>query len=221
MPMVGALYSPVLASYGAYADSHPGLQAQSIMFSFLLKHFNHIWFAIVGAVLVFLLAYPDWLSRESISDFLNGLGAMAFLAYILVTLTRAMIMLPCTPFVLAGGISFPQWPLPVLLISVAGVVIGAWLVYSFPSFGNYDEYLEEKFPDKIAVLKDRMNGPYAFWIVAGWSFFPLVPTDAVCYVGGMVKMSLKKMTAALLVGELPLIMAYIYLGAEIGEWLRI
>jgi uncharacterized membrane protein YdjX (TVP38/TMEM64 family) len=66
-----------------------------------------------------------------------------------------------------------------------------------------------------------MQGKYAFWIIAGWAFFPLVPTDAVCYVAGVAKMNYKKMIVPLLIGQLPLATAYIFLGTEIGEWLRI
>ena len=191
------------------------------MLSFLLRHFNHLWFVVIAIALGLLLIFPDWLSRESLANFLNNLGPLALVVYITVSLTRALLMIPCTPFVLAGAIAFPQWPFLVLLISVAGIVVGAFLVYSFPSFGSYDEFLEEKYPDKIAVLKEKMHGKYAFAIVMGWSFFPLVPTDAVCYVAGMTRMSLKKMLSALVIGEFPLVAAYIFLGAEIGEWLRV
>ena len=96
---------------------------------------------------------------------------MALIVYIVLSLTRSLLMIPCTPFVLAGAISFPQWPLIVFVISFTGIVLGAFLVYSFPSFGNYDEFLEEKYPAKIAALKEKMQGKYAFAIVAGWSFF--------------------------------------------------
>jgi len=146
---------------------------------------------------------------------------MALIVYILISLTRSLLLIPCTPFVLAGAISFPQWPILVFLISMAGVVVGALLVYSFPSFGNYDEHLEEKYPEKIAVLKQKMHGKYAFPFIVAWSFFPLVPTDAICYVAGMARMSFRKMITALSLGEFPLVAAYVFLGAEIGEWLRI
>ena len=109
----------------------------------------------------------------------------------------------------------------VFAISLTGVVVGAFLVYSFPSFGDYDRLLEKKYPDKITNLKSKMQHKNAFWFVAGWSFFPLVPTDAVCYVAGVAKMSLRKMLTALLLGELPFVIMYVFLGAEIGEWLRI
>ena len=190
------------------------------MLSVFLNNLNQVWLCLVAIVLVSLLIFPDWLSRDSISELLNNFGTMALIVYIVLSLTRSLLMIPCTPFVLAGAISFPQWPLIVFVISFTGIVLGAFLVYSFPSFGNYDEFLEEKYPAKIAALKEKMQGKYAFAIVAGWSFFPLVPTDVICYVAGIAKMSFKKMVMALLIGEIPLVTTYIFLGVEIGEWLR-
>ncbi len=187
----------------------------------LITHINTIWLLLVAAVLSILLIFPDWLTRESIAAYLEGLGGLALLVYVVLSLSRALLMMPCTPFVLAGGIVFPDQPFVVLVISLAGVVAGAFLVYSFPSFGSYDEYLESKYPDKIDAIRRRIHGPYSFWIIAGWSFFPLVPTDLICYVSGMVKLRFRKLITALMAGEIPLVTAYVFLGAEIGEWLRL
>ncbi len=191
------------------------------MRAFLIQHINTFWLLIVGTCLVLLFMFPDAITRDSISDFLNGLGAMALLVYILLSLTRALLMMPCTPFVLAGGITFPEWPWLVMLISYAGIVAGAYLVYSFPAFGSYDEFLERKYPDKIKLLEEKLHGRHWFWIIAGWSFFPLVPTDVICYVSGIVKLQFRKMVAAVIAGEIPLVTIYVFVGAEIGEWLRI
>lgn len=187
----------------------------------MIKYVNTVWIIVVALMLGSWLIYPDWLSRGSISGFLNQMGPMALIAYVLLSLTRSLLLIPCTPFVLAGAMSFPQWPLLIFIISLAGVVVGASLVYSFPSFGGYDKLLEKKYPGKIAFLKQKMQSKYAFLFVTGWSFFPLVPTDAVCYVAGMAKMPLRKMLLALIIGEFPLVTAYVLLGGGIGEWLRI
>jgi uncharacterized membrane protein YdjX (TVP38/TMEM64 family) len=187
----------------------------------MIKHLNTFWLVLVAVVLSTIVIYPELLTRESIAQLLNQLGSMALVIYVLMSLTRSLLLIPCTPFVLAGAISFPQWPFLVFAISLAGVVVGAVLVYSFPSFGGYDRLLEAKYPEKIANLKTKMQHPNAFWFVVGWSFFPLVPTDAVCYVAGVAKMPLRKMLGALVLGELPLVAAYVFLGAEIGEWLRL
>lgn len=187
----------------------------------MARHINTIWFVLVAIVLGLLLLFPQWLSRESISGLVNQMGPLALLAYVILCLTRSLLLLPSTPFILAGAISFPQSLFMVMLISFIGIVVGGFLVYSFPSFGSYDELLEEKYPDRIAILKQKMHSKYAFWVVVAWSFFPLVPTDAICYVAGMVKMPFKKLAAAMLLGEIPVVAVYIFLGAEIGEWIRV
>lgn len=186
----------------------------------MLKYFNTVWLSFVLVTVSVVWFYTDWLSRDSVASFLNSLGSLAFAGYIVVSLTRSLLLIPCTPFVLAGAISFPQWPLAVFFISVVGIVVGGLLVYSFPSFGGYNRLLEAKYPDKIAFFKKQLHGKYSFWIVGAWSFFPLVPTDAVCYAAGVVKMPLSKMLTALVLGELPIVSAYVFLGAEIGVWLR-
>lgn len=187
----------------------------------MIRHLNTVWLALVAVVLLLLLIFPDVITRESIAGFLAELGPLALAVYILVSLTRAVLLIPATPFVLAGAISFPQWPFLVLAISTLGIVVGAWLVYRFPSFGSYDELLEAKYPDKIEFLKTNMHKPHGFWIIMGWAFFPLVPTDVICYVSGMTRVPFPRMIVALLFGALPLVVVYIFLGAEVGEWLRL
>lgn len=187
----------------------------------MIKHLNTVWLVVVAVILGMIIIYPELLTRETISQLLSQMGSMALIIYILMSLTRSVLLIPCTPFILAGAISFPQWPFLVFAISLAGVVVGAFLVYSFPSFGGYDKLLEEKYPEKIKNLKAKMQHKNAFWFVVGWSFFPLVPTDAACYVAGVARMPLRKMLIALVIGELPLVALYVFLGAEIGEWLRI
>lgn len=186
----------------------------------MLKYFNTVWLGFVLIAVSVVWFSTDWLTRDSVATFLNSLGGFAFAGYIMVSLARSFFLIPCTPFVLAGAISFPQWPLAVFFISVLGIVVGGALVYSFPSFGGYNRLLEAKYPAQIGFFKKHLHGKYAFWIVGAWSMFPLVPTDAVCYAAGAVKMSLSRMLTALVLGELPIVSAYVFLGAEIGAWLR-
>ena len=191
------------------------------MLATFIRHFNSIWLSLVAIFLIVLLIYPDLVSRDSLVSFLDGLGTGAIIMYVVMCLSRSLLMVPVTPFILAGSIVFPGMQLFIMVISFVSIVVGAFLLYSFPSFGDYDELLEYKYPDKIAMLKEKLHGKYSFWIIMGWSFFPLVPTDAICYVAGMVKLSYKRMVVPLLIGEIPLVTIYVFLGSEIGEWLRI
>ncbi|MEQ8954660.1 MAG: VTT domain-containing protein [Pseudomonadales bacterium] len=186
----------------------------------MLRHLNTVWLALGITLLIVLGLNPEILNRDTIAGFLAGLGPMAFTVYVLLSLFRAAILIPCTPFVLAGAISFPEWPIAVFITSVAGIVVGAYLVYSFPALGSYDEYLESKYPKQMVRIKEKMQSKYAYWFVMGWSAFPLVPTDAICYVAGIAKMPFRKMASAVVIGELPIVSLYIFVGTEIGEWLR-
>jgi uncharacterized membrane protein YdjX (TVP38/TMEM64 family) len=60
-----------------------------------------------------------------------------------------------------------------------------------------------------------LSGNRATIFVAGWSFFPLVPTDVICYVAGMMKMPFYKMMLGLFIGEMVLVTAYVCLGKGI------
>jgi len=187
----------------------------------VVKHLNTLWLITVAVVLIVIGLNPDILNRDSIAGFLDGLGPSALIVYIGISLARALLMMPSTPFILAGAVAFPQMSVVVFIISYIGVVAGTLLIYMFPSFGSYDEYLEEKYPNKIGQIKEKMQGPYSFWIVVGWSFFPLVPTDLISYVAGIAKMPLKKLVAAVIIGELPIVTFYVFAGLELGEWLRV
>ena len=97
----------------------------------LLKNFNKIWLSIVAVNLMLLAFLPDWFSRESISGFLEGLGALALVTYIFVSLARALLFLPITPFIIAGAITFPDMPFILWVISTLGVVVGAFIAVSY------------------------------------------------------------------------------------------
>jgi len=191
------------------------------LLAYLYRHINSIWLFLVALAIGLLLLFPDWLTRDSISAYLGSLGSGALLVYLLMCITRSLLMIPVTPFVLAGAITFPDLLMLVFAISMAGIVMGAFLIYSFPAFGGYDRLLEERFPTKIARLEDTMRGNRYFWIIAGWSFFPLVPTDLICYVAGMVRLPFRKVVGPLMIGEIPLVTIYVYFGSEFGDWLRI
>ena len=185
-----------------------------------LSHLNTLWLLLCGSGLLFLAFNPGLLRREVIAGFLDSLGPGALLVYVLLSLSRAALLLPATPFVLAGGLVFPGQPLLVFAVSLAGIAAGALLVYSFPSIGGYRVLLEEKFPRHIGRLKERMAHRHVYWFIAGWSAFPLVPTDAVCYAAGIVRLSAARMVTAVLAGELPIVAFYVLAGVGLGEWLR-
>ena len=186
----------------------------------MIRHLNTVWLAICAVVLATLFFNPELLNRNNISEFLNGLGPTAFGVYLLMCLTRALLFIPVTPFILGGAIAFADTPMLVIATSMLGILVGGFLVYRFPDLGNYDAYLESRYPAMTEKIKRHMHGPYSFWIVAGWSFFPLVPTDLVCYAAGVSRVRFARLASGLFIGSLPMNILYVYGGAEFGFWLR-
>ena len=59
---------------------------------------------------------------------------------------------------------------------------------------------------------DRLLERRGLPIVIGWSFFPLLPTDAVCYLAGVVRMHFGKMLLGVAIGEGAICAIYIFVG---------
>jgi uncharacterized membrane protein YdjX (TVP38/TMEM64 family) len=57
-------------------------------------------------------------------------------------------------------------------------------------------------------------------IVIAWSFFPLAPTDLVCYVCGALKVDLKKCLMGVALGEGAICAIYIFIGDQALAWMR-
>jgi len=179
------------------------------------------WAAAVLAVLGWYLLHPDHFTAERFEAVLRGWGPWAFAGFVVASLVRGILLIPSTPVVIAGGAFFPEALPAVLVISMLGIVGSASLLYRFPGFAGYDRVLEAKYPEKLARVRARLEGPGAMWFVAGWAFFPVVPTDLICYAAGLVRMPYRRMITGIIIGELPLVTAYILLGTKLSGFLPI
>ncbi len=180
---------------------------------------TYLWATLVLGVLVLWLANPSALSKESFESLLARLGPWAFAGFVLISLVRGALLVPSTPVVLAGGAFFPDAIPAVLVVSMLGIVASATLLYRFPGFAGYDSMLAAKYPEQLARLRRNLVKPGAVWLVAAWSFFPAVPTDLICYAAGLVGMPYRRMILGLVIGELPLVTAYVVLGTKVAEFL--
>lgn len=172
---------------------------------------NYLWVFAVLVVVVLWLRDPALFARESIAAHIESWGPWMFAGFIGISLMRGFFLVPSTPVILTGGVLFPESLSMVFMISIAGIVVSATAIYYLPGVGGYDDRLERTYPVKIARMKRLLATPYAFWIVAGWSFFPLVPTDVICYAAGLLGMPYRRLIVALLLGEVPLVLGYLFL----------
>ncbi len=89
------------------------------------------------------------------------------------------------------------------------------MIYYFSELLGFDEYFEKKSPETVHKINAKLEHPLGFLFVAGWAFFPFVPTDLVCYLAGTTRMNFAKFIAAIFVGELTLCYCYVYLGGSL------
>lgn len=172
----------------------------------------------VGTVLLFFILFlisPSSFTPDAVAAFLKQYESQVLAVYIFICLCRGFFLIPSTPFVFAGILLFPEMPWMVLSITLLGVIIGSTAVYYFSDLLGFSKLLEKKYPEKIKIWHKRLNSPWATWIVIGWSFFPLVPTDIICYVAGIVKMPYKYLILGVFLGEFVLIYLYVFFGMDL------
>jgi uncharacterized membrane protein YdjX (TVP38/TMEM64 family) len=173
---------------------------------------TYIWVGLLVAVVVAWFAAPEWFVADTLSERLKALGPWTWAAFIVISLVRGVILIPSTPVILTGGALFPDAPAAVFFISMAGICLSAALLYRFPGFAGYDSRLAAKYPTQLARLREQLTKPRAQWFVAAWAFFPAVPTDLICYAAGLVRMPFHRLMFGIILGEVPLVLAYVLLG---------
>jgi uncharacterized membrane protein YdjX (TVP38/TMEM64 family) len=173
-----------------------------------------LWVIVVVAVGALFLLDPARFSQASIASAVLAWGPWAMAAYAVVTIARGALLIPSTPVILAGGLVFPDALPFVFVISMVGIVASATLLYRFPGFAGYDSRLAAKYPEQLGRLQEQLRKPRAMWFVAAWSFFPAVPTDLICYAAGLVRMPYRRMITGLVIGEVPLVAFYAFLGGK-------
>jgi len=169
-----------------------------------------LWASFLVTCLVFFLTHKESFTPEGLAQFCAQFRGHILGAYLVICLLRGFTLIPSTPFVLAGTILYPQDPFWILAISMAGIVFSSSMIYYFSEHMGFAEYLERKHSTRIARLHDELQKPAGLIFVLLWSFFPLVPTDAVCYVAGILKMNFLRFILALALGELVLCCIYIF-----------
>jgi uncharacterized membrane protein YdjX (TVP38/TMEM64 family) len=176
-----------------------------------------IWILFLLACISTVFFYPEYFTPANIAGFIEQFKGTILIVYLLISLLRGLTLVPSTPFVLAGTILLPENPFLVLLISLIGIIFSSTMIYYFSDYLGFGEYLENKHPQKIEKIKTHLQKPTGFFFVFFWSFFPALPTDAVCYVAGILKMNFKKYIAAITFGELIICSVYIFFYGFIKE----
>jgi uncharacterized membrane protein YdjX (TVP38/TMEM64 family) len=164
-------------------------------FGFLYYRYSGAWGTEIGGVAEssLLLAYAIYL----------GLGAI-----------RGFALIPVTNLVVIALPIFPPWPL--FILTLAGILISSASIYAFAGSLRLAEYFERKHAEKTERVRTALHrNPLA--IVTAWSFLPIVPTDLICYVCGVMRISLARLLLGVLIGEGAICAIYIFAGNQLLE----
>lgn len=170
------------------------------------------WASIIVAALYFYFTEPQSFTAENIASFLQSFESQIWLIFLAMSVLRGFTLLPSTPLVVAGTILFPGQPFLVLGISIVGIILSSSMIYFFSDLLGFSAYFERKKPRSLSRIRNGLEKPRGVAFVAAWAFFPLVPTDAVCYVAGTARMHFPKFISAIFAGELLLCSVYVLSG---------
>jgi uncharacterized membrane protein YdjX (TVP38/TMEM64 family) len=176
-----------------------------------------IWIVAILYFLIYFVFNPEMLTAQGIKAVLERLGSGLWISYALVVMLRGIFLIPGIPFAVAGSVIFSEVPLFVLIVVMTGTVIAATMIYHFSDSLGFSKKLMTRYPRQFDIWKQRLQRPYAILLVIGWSFFPLVPTNLISYVGGIVKIPLLFILIGIFIGELILNIGIIYFGRNLVQ----
>ena len=179
-----------------------------------------VWFAVLVAGIVSYLLYPQAFTAANIAEFLLKFQGEIWLVYLVMSALRGFSMLPSTPLVIAGTMLFPGQPFGVLAVSLVGILLSSSMIYFFSEYLGFSDFFEGHKPELTNRIKTKLEHPAGFIFIALWAYFPLVPTDLVCYLAGTTKMNYWKFILAVLVGETILCCFYVFFGGAMLDYVR-
>lgn len=184
----------------------------------LQRIFYLVWIVIVVGLALLFLFKNHYFDTEFLSQWMYQYGDKVWIAYIAVSFIRGFFLVPSTPFVLLGIVMFPDQPIQVLTVSMAGVVFSATLLYYFSDSIGFSQFLEEKYPVQSVWMKQKLGGKYQLGFIYCWSIFPPVPTDLICYITGILKIKYWRMIIGVFLGELTLNSIYVAIGPSVVDF---
>lgn len=170
-----------------------------------------LWISTVLFCVIFFLTNQSNFTATNIAAFMKRFNSFMLLAYLIISVIRGFTLIPSTPFVLAGGVLFPGQEWLVLGISLIGIAVSAALIYHFSHLMKLGSMIEKRYPQE--KMKNKMESRRGVLFVFLWSFFPVVPTDAICYAAGAAKMNFISFIFAVLLGELIICSIYVFTGS--------
>ena len=173
-----------------------------------------LWVLLMLSLTGLYAVNPELLEPERLVETLRASGQPVLLGYVVLSVARPFTLIPSTVLIIVGTLLFPDRPWFVIISSLGGVVASAVLIYFFFEFLGLGDLFERTHARRVRWLTQQMHQK-GFWIVVGWSAFPFVPTDVICYVAGTLRMHLGKFAGGVALGEVPIVGFYVWAGGMV------
>lgn len=175
-----------------------------------------LWVALLATALSIYFFRRDAL-QGLLLELSSSPPTWTYAVYLALGCVRGFTLVPVTYLVVAGMLILPPWPLYAL--TVAGIIVSSAAVYYFAEAMQFDRFFMKRYAPQVARLRGLM-ARRELPIVIAWSFFPIAPTDLVCYVCGALKVNLTKCLLGVTIGEGAICAIYIFLGGQALDWVR-
>jgi len=167
-----------------------------------------LWIAFAAAFIYLYCTHRGGWDNE-FRDLASSSAFVGYGLYVLAGSVRGFTLIPCTNLVLLAIPLFP--PVPLFVFTLIGIAISSASIYAFADSLHIAEYCESKHPEKVQRVRQALAQRPAV-IVMAWSFFPIVPTDLICYVAGVMKIPFARFMLGVLIGEGAICALYIFAG---------
>ena len=177
----------------------------------------------LGGWLLFLVTflYLYFFQSNLLTSELRGVMSASivtgYVAYLMIGCIRGFTLIPSTSLVLLAIPIFP--PLPLFALTLAGILMSSMSIYYFSESLHLNDAFEGKHGERVQKLKKILQGNSTI-IIFTWSLFPLVPTDLICYLCGILRIDFRKFIIGVLLGEGAICGFYIFLGSYVMRLLH-
>ena len=166
-----------------------------------------IWIAFLVVILILYYVNRDFFDISFLKEYVSDHKVLVLSLYLIILTFIGLTFIPSTPFAIAGVLLFP--PLEAYIINLIGILTSSIVVYYFTQYLRLDVWLESKYPLQIEKIKKALRKK-ELPIIAGWSLFPVVPTDLIIYVSSTLNIPFWKCAVGIIIGEGTLNAFYIF-----------
>lgn len=173
-------------------------------------------FITIWVLIIFILVYFDKLPGDidTIKYFFSEKEQYASLLFIGAWVVRILFLIPGTPLMMLGGVSFG--PIQGSILSTVGLVLSGTLIYFFSRSivgKKVNNYMINRHKELNQILKR-----YNFKLLALGMVCPIIPSDVLCFLSASTGIKYSTYIFTIVISNTPLRLLYSYIGVSFTEY---